>query len=231
VINVVDKDMARDFLFLEMALQAQRLVALRKHPLIDGTVRRMAGHAAFAQGLVLENERSTLRGMTLETGFVLTEQRDPAALEGLRKTGASAFDGAADVRVMAIRAANLPFEDRVMMRQLELRADLQVTLKTGLGRTAGIDDRARAAAARDVQTSGTVTRFAADIFRVVSRRFESRVRRGRERSRDLFVTGGARFRADEFSSGNAWRRENGVFGRAARKQNDGERGRSSHHPY
>src|SRR5450432_3782794 len=212
--------MARDFLFLEMALQAQRLVALRKHPLINGTVRRMAGHAAFAQGLVLENERSTLRGMTLETGFVLTEQRDPAALEG-----------AADVRVMAIRAANLPFEDRVMMRQLELRADLQVTLKTGLGRTAGIDDRARAAAARDVQTSGTVTRFAADIFRVVSRRFESRVRRGRERSRDLFVTGGARFRADEFSSRNAWRRENSAFGRAARKQNDGERGRPSHHPY
>ena len=68
-------------LLLEMALQAERLVALVEQPLINRTVRRMATHATFAQRFVLEDKRTALRGMALETSFVLAEQGHAPAFE------------------------------------------------------------------------------------------------------------------------------------------------------
>ena len=96
---------------------------------------RVAADAAFAQGFVFENKRPLLLGVALETGLVHAEQSEAATLDRLRKIGAAAFDGAAFVRVMAISATDLAFEDRMMMRQLEFGAHFEVTLETGLRRT------------------------------------------------------------------------------------------------
>lgn len=106
--------------------------------------------------------------MALETGFVLAQESSAAAFEGLRKVSPAAFDRRSLVRVVAVGATNFSFENRMVMRQGKLRAHLGVALKTRCRRFARIDDRMRAAAALDVQTSRPVTRFAADVLGVVS---------------------------------------------------------------
>lgn len=42
---------------------------------------------------MLEYERASLRRVTLETGFVLAQQRNAAAFERLGQTSAATFDG------------------------------------------------------------------------------------------------------------------------------------------
>lgn len=192
----------------------------------------MTTHAAFAYRFVCEDKRAALRGVTLEAGLVLAEQGDAAALDRLRKIRPAAFDRVAFVRVVAIGAAHFSFEHRVMMRQIEFRLHFQMALETGRGRFARVDDRVCAAAAFHVKTSRPVTRFAADVLRVVSLRFQARVRGRREIARNRFVTGRALARPDKFRSGNTRRGKNGAacFEVTARKQNDGERRSAADHP-
>lgn len=93
VIDIRDKNVTTAALLLKMASQTECLVAFCKHPLINGAMRRMAGHASFTQRLVLKNERPALRCMTLKASFVLAEQRHATAFERLWKAGAAALDG------------------------------------------------------------------------------------------------------------------------------------------
>ena len=53
-------------LILEVALQAQGRIALGEHFLVHGTVRVVAGGAAFADGVMGEHERTALLGVALE---------------------------------------------------------------------------------------------------------------------------------------------------------------------
>src|SRR5947207_15446872 len=94
---------------------------------------------------MLEDKRTALRGVTLEAGLVLAEQRDAAALERLRKIRPAAFDRVPFVRVMAIGAAYFPLEHRMMMRQIEFRLHLQMALETSRRRLARINDGPRRA--------------------------------------------------------------------------------------
>ena len=73
MVAVADEDAAVARLLLEVAFQAERLIALVQHSLIHRAVRRMAIDATFAHRFVFEYERSALRGVTLETGFVVAE--------------------------------------------------------------------------------------------------------------------------------------------------------------
>lgn len=136
---------------------------------------------------MLENKRSALRDVTLETSSVLTEQLGPAANNFLRKTRPAAFNRAPRVWIVTIRAAHLAFQNRMVMRQFKFRANFQVALKTRIGRSTRIDDLAFLAATLHVETSGPVTRFAAHLFRVFARSFQTRVRRRSEIARDIFV--------------------------------------------
>jgi hypothetical protein len=113
-------------------------------------MRRMAGHATFAERFVLENEWASLRGVTLETGFVLAQQGHPAAFERLRQACSAPFDGVSFVRVMTVGATHFPFQDRMVMRQIEFRPDLQMALETGGRRFSRINDLGALAAALDV---------------------------------------------------------------------------------
>ena len=201
-------------LLLEVTLQTQGLIPLRQHPLIHRSVRRMASYAPFAHRLVLVNERTSLRGVTLEAGFVLAHERDAAALKLLGKAGPAALHDRADMRIMAIDATDFPFHDRMVMGQLEVGPHFQVALETGLRRFARIDNRLAATAALNVQASRPVTRFATGVLGILSRRFQPGVRGGGEITGDRLVAGRASLGADKVRPGNAGWSEDGVGGAA-----------------
>ena len=191
----------------------------------------MADDTTLAHCFVLVNKRTALRGMTLETSFVSAQERKAAALERLLHIGSAAFNRDALVRVVTIGAAHFPFQHRMMVRQLELRPHFQVTLETGFRDLPRIDDRVRRAAALDVQTARSVTRFAAHVLRVLSVRLQSRVRRGAEIARDLFVAGLRTLPSRQIPRREcSAAQELSLFSGAAGKQNYGQRDSAPDHP-
>jgi hypothetical protein len=119
----------------------------------------MADSATLPQCLVLIHKRAALLRVTLEAGFVWAQESKPASLKRLLNVCWRTFNRYPLVRLVTIGAAHLAFRYRMMMRQLECRANFQVTLKTRVRRLAGINDRVRRAAALYVQTPRPVTRF------------------------------------------------------------------------
>ena len=103
---------------LEMAFQAQVRVAHVQHPGVDGAMRAVASGAAFAHGLVFKHMRTALRGMTLQTRFVLGAKRR-AAVQVNRTL----------VRRMTFRAGHPAFGHRVVAGQTELPAHVGVAGK------------------------------------------------------------------------------------------------------
>ena len=81
-----------------------------------------------------------------------------------------------------------------------------MALETGFGGSARINNRAGRAAALHVQTSRSMTRFAADIFGVVSLCLQTRMRGRAKIARDVFMTRLATFRSDKLRAGNTRRR-------------------------
>jgi hypothetical protein len=67
------------------------------------------------------------------------------------------------VQFVTIAAADFALRHWVMVRQLERRANFQVTLETGLRRFSWIDNRTSAASGFDVQTPRAVAGLAAHI--------------------------------------------------------------------
>src|SRR6476659_1758657 len=100
----------------------------------------MAADAAFTDRFVFKHEWPALRGMTLETGLVMAEQRGASASDLLRQICSAALYRVALVRIMAIRAADFAFQHRMMMRQLEGRFHFRVALETGGRRFSRIND-------------------------------------------------------------------------------------------
>src|SRR3954464_6056837 len=101
----------------------------------------MTSYTSLAHCLVLINKRAALLRVTLEAGFVSTQERKAAGSELLLNVRGGALNRGAFVRFMAIAAAHLPLEHRMMMRQLERRANFEVTLETRVRRLSRIDDR------------------------------------------------------------------------------------------
>ena len=81
MVCVTDENLAWRFLLLKMALQAQRSISLRQHPLVDGAMRRMADHTSFAHCFMFEHEWTALGRVALEAGLVLAEKRDASTFE------------------------------------------------------------------------------------------------------------------------------------------------------
>ena len=81
VIDVSDKDSASNALFLEMTLQAESVVTLVQHSLIDRAMWRMADDATLTHCFMLKDKRTALCRMTLETGVIGVHERGPAALD------------------------------------------------------------------------------------------------------------------------------------------------------
>src|SRR3954452_17618199 len=113
----------------------------------------MASDTTLAHRLVFIDERPTLLCVTFEAGFVSAWKSKAAASELLLNICRSTLDCDPFVRFMAIAAAHLALKHRMMMRQLDRRANFQVTLETSVRRFSRVDDRARSAASLDVQDS------------------------------------------------------------------------------
>ena len=183
----------------------------------------MADHASLTDRLVLIHKWAALLRVTFKAGFVSGHKSKAAGSELLLNICRRALGRDPFVRLMAIAAAHLAFQHRVMMRQLKRCANVQVTLETGVRRLSRIDDRARATAGLDVQTPGPVTRLAAHILGVVTFCLKPGVSGCSEIAHDLFMAGRALLRANELRARYARRGENCSTCSAAGKQNYGQR--------
>lgn len=161
-------------------------------------MRAVAGGATFAHRFVREHKRTRLGFVALRATLILRCHREA--------TGR--FENVAAVRIVAIHAIHVAFEDGMMLRQIKFGVDIQMTLKTGLGIFAGVDDEFRRAAGPDVFAAGTVAGFATalagqgGVFKM-----QPRVRAHRKFTGDVRVAIGAGFVADEMCAGNFQRRD------------------------
>jgi len=166
VIDISNENVPRYFLLLKMAFQTKGGVAVVQQALIHGAVRRMADSATLTHRLVLVHPWAALLCVTLKAGFVSAQESKAATFECLLNVRRCTFKCDPLVRFMAIAAAHLAFRHRMMMRQLERRANIQVTLETCFRRLPWIDNGATAPAGLDVQTPGPVARLAAHVLGV-----------------------------------------------------------------
>src|ERR1700722_13126454 len=86
---------------------------------------------------MLENEWLGLLAMTLP----------PFLIRGGHRQSARRLHDVHPVRIVALHAVHLPLEHRMMLRKVKSRLRLDMTLETGLGVLAGIDDKLPASAA------------------------------------------------------------------------------------
>lgn len=138
---------------LRMAPQAKIRVALDEHFLVDRAVWIMANDAAFAQRRMFKDERSCLVAMTLRAAFILPRHRQSS-----RRS-----ENVAAVRVVALHAVHVAFDDRMVLRQIKLRVHVEMTLKTGRRVIVWIDDELRRAAGFDVFATWPMAGFAAGL--------------------------------------------------------------------
>jgi hypothetical protein len=191
VIDVSNENVSGYFLLLKMAFQTERRVAFIQQTLVDGAVRRMTDAAPLLYCLMWVNPGTSLLCVTLEARFVSAEESETAGFERLLNVCRRSFGGDAFVRLMTIAAAHLAFEDRMVMRQSERCANVQVALETSLRRLAWVYDSARAATGLHVQTPRTMARLAPHVLGVFTFRLQSRVGGCAEIAHNLFVAGRA----------------------------------------
>src|SRR5262249_40260804 len=180
--------------------------------------------AALTHRFMLVDKWAALSGVTLQAGVVLTQERLTAAMDMLRHARASAFHRAPFVRLMTVSAGHLSFHFRMTMLELKLRANVEMTLETGLRRPFWIDDQVSRAPALRVETSRAVTRFTTDVHRVRSRRFQPRMRGRAEITHDFLVAIGAFVGADKFRARYSRRSDDCAIAieRSAGEEGDGE---------
>ena len=193
VIDISNENVSGYFLLLEMALQTQRRVTFGQQSLVDRSVGCMADGASLTHRLVLVDKRATLLRVTLETGFVSGQERKSTGFKPLLNICRGTLSRDPSMRFVAIAAAHLALEHRMVMWQCERCANFQVTLETGVRRLAWIYDGTRSAASFDVQTPRTVARLATHVLCVFPFRLQSRVSGCPEVAHDLFVAGRAFF--------------------------------------
>jgi len=187
VIDVSNENVSGYFLLLKMAFQTKRCVALVQQSLVNRPVRRMANCTSLPHCFMLIHKRAPLLCVTLEAGLVWAQESKAAAFECLLNIRRHTLGRDPLVRLVTIGAAHFAFWHRMVMGQLERRANVQMTLETRFRRFPRIDDCVRRAAAFYVQTPRPVTGFAAHVLGVFTFCLKSRVRGCPEIARDLFV--------------------------------------------
>jgi hypothetical protein len=159
VINIADEKLRAyvpSVFYLGVAPETKIHVPLHEHLRIDGAVRAVANGAAFAQRRVLEDVRPGFFTMTLGAAFIETRHGQSACR----------FHDVHPVRVVALDAIHLAFEDRMMLRQMKLGTYFLMALKARFGVFAGIDDELLWTAATDhgdVFAARAVAGFAAAL--------------------------------------------------------------------
>ncbi len=153
--------------------------------------------------------------MTLRAAFVLPGHGQAAGR----------LEDVASMRVMALPAAQVAFNDLMMLRQAEFGVNVEVTLKTRRRVRSGVDDEPGAAAGFDVFAAGTVAGFAAgfaDPGRIV--KMNPGMRAGGKFADQVGVTIQAGPVADKMGAGNFQRHDDGARGGGTRNQADHQPG-------
>lgn len=115
---------------LGMASQTEILISNGQQLCINGTMGRVANGASLAQRGVFKNKRPGLLPVTLRAGLV--QARHGEASRRLHDVQ--------PVRIMALCAIHLTFEDGMMLRKMKLGVDVQVALEARLRIFAGVND-------------------------------------------------------------------------------------------
>ena len=200
--NFSDVNLAAAARRLRVAFQTKIGIRLDEQLAIDRAVRVVASDATFAHCFVLKNKRSRLLAMTLRATFVLTRHRQTAG----------GFKNIRTVWIVALHAIHFVFENEMMMRQLKFRVRFEMTLKTGGGIFARIDNKL-SSRRRDVLASWTVARFATGSTRqFLPIKMNSRMNATDKFLRDRRVAIGASFVADVSCAGNFERHQNRRIG-------------------
>jgi len=198
-------------LHLRVAAQAKIRVALDEHFIIDRTVRIVTNDAAFAHSRMFKNKRACLVTVTLRTAFILPCHGQPAGR----------FENITAVRVVALHAAHVAFDDRMMLRQIKFRVNIEMTLETRRRVITRVDDEIGAAAGFDVFAARTVTGFAAGLAgHRRSFKMNPRVRAGGKFSDDVLMAVRAGLIAHVMRTGNLQRRNHRVRRGIARCQKE-----------
>jgi hypothetical protein len=113
----------------------------------------MTDGATFAQRRVLEDKGPGLLAMALRTRFIGAGHCQAT----------SGFENVAAMRVMALGAAHVLLDQRMMLWQMKLGLRLPVTLEARRGGFSGINNQSPPAARGYVQTARSVTGFTAGL--------------------------------------------------------------------
>ena len=211
-----DGAVAGDRGVLQVAPQAEVGVAGDQHLVVHRAVRVVADGAALEHGIVPEEERALLGSVALRARLV----------RGL-EVGATPFDDVALVRLMTIRASDLPGEDRVRVGEAKMAAFVEVALEAGLGRLARVDDGAPAAAGGNVDAARPVAGFAAGVADLGLGEVEAGVSGPVEVLRLVLMALGALLRADKTSPRDLGRHEHGAIHRQTGNEEQAPGGHSS----
>jgi hypothetical protein len=184
---------------LDVALQTESRVALSKHLLIGRTVRTVTGCAALAGCLVLEDPRTGLLGVALNTGLVHAGELRAAAL-----------GSGSTMRIVAICAAHLAAKHGVSIGKIEGGLHIKVTVHAALGVLAHVDDRAGTTARFDVLASGPVASFTAEHRSILTLDQKFGMGRSLEAAGNVLVTLGALLGANKLRPGNPRRSDNRI---------------------
>ena len=118
-------------------------------------MRNMTGCAALAHGIVLIDARPRLFTMTARARLVQTRHRE---------AGSRRLHDIRAMRIVALHAAQFPFQHRMTLWQPEFGVRLEMTGEARRGFLAGIDDEPPApATACDVFAARPVTRLTASL--------------------------------------------------------------------
>ena len=198
-----DENLVNDrILGLCMASQAKIWVVHGKHFAVDRAMRVVTSGATFAHGFVLENDRPRLLAMTLGAAFIEPRHRESSRW----------LENVAAVRVVALHAVHVAFDDGMMLRQIEFSLSFEVALKTRRRVFVRIDDELAAAADFDVFAARAVTGFAAGLaFHAGNFKMHPRVRAAREHAHVFRMAIQAGLVPDIGGAGNFRRRHDGAL--------------------
>ena len=205
---------------LGVTLQAEIVVSLDQHFRINRAMRVVTDGTAFAQRLMLIDKGLGLLAMTGGARFVQARHREaPARLADIPS-----------VRIVALDAIHFVLNHRVMLRQVELRVRLQMTIETRCRISPRIDNKLAPSSARcDVFAPRTMAGFApGQPFQAGPLKGEPRVRAGRKNTGDIGVTFGTGFVADEAGAFDAGRRNHRPVQTGAGKQEHAGQPRRRH---
>jgi len=191
-------NLALGALDLGVAFETKVRVTLYQQLPIHRTMWVVTDRAAFPQCFMLKNEWAGLFPVTLGATLV----------EACHREASRRFQNVAAVRVVALRAVHVAFDDGMMLRQVEFGVNVEMALEAGRRVIVRIDDELCAAAGFDVFAAGAVAGFAAGFagHRGILK-MDARVRAGGKFSDEVGMAIRAGFVADVMRAGDFQRHD------------------------